>query len=560
MSLTASVVSAAILEGNLIIGLSDGSVINCGYVQGPPGLQGNPGPMGADGDAGRDGNTIITVAGTPRNDAGKDGDYAIDNVNWRIYGPKAGGVWGKANDMLPSKDNLIVNGRGFEGGAGGSGDSGGGGGGEGIRLINGGDGITADAISSTVTEIDADIATDKGLQFDGGRIAINLGTGLEFDASTGALKSAVNAADYAKITYVDTKTAPLPYRIETDKVLRDGKASTLSTTAEIQLVDNDDNFTNVKFTGLNGIGVTSDQQGITFDGAALLGDITLELDDYATKAYSDAEDQNLQNQIDDLSVSKGKVARYTVDNNSGTPVSRNGEFATNTSFFSNVNLMSFGIEDEDGALTKPMADGDIIETVNPTDGKVNRYKVADASGAPTLVVVEYVSGNDSYDVGNEKQFYIYPQNEAGASKEYVDAQDALLFPKEGGTLTGPLSFRRGTKPNVQFKISPNGTDDYNTNIYGLNDGAIRLRTSHTNNESDHDGSHIIMSPGGGTPTTAIYHLIEPTKDDMPATRKYVDDNAGGNAKIPVVSGTPSGVTVGSMWYDTGTASMYIKVN
>ena len=108
--MTASVVSAAILEGNLIIGLSDGSVINCGYVQGPQGLKGDPGPMGADGDAGRDGNTIITVAGTPRNDAGKDGDYAIDNVNWRIYGPKSGGTWGKANDMLPSKDNLITNG------------------------------------------------------------------------------------------------------------------------------------------------------------------------------------------------------------------------------------------------------------------------------------------------------------------------------------------------------------------------------------------------------------------------------------------------------------------
>ena len=88
MSLTASVVSAAILEGRLIIGLSDGSVIDCGYVQGPPGLSGEPGPMGATGDSGVDGNTILTVAGTPRNDAGKDGDYAIDNINWRIYGQK----------------------------------------------------------------------------------------------------------------------------------------------------------------------------------------------------------------------------------------------------------------------------------------------------------------------------------------------------------------------------------------------------------------------------------------------------------------------------------------
>ena len=142
MSMTASVVSAAILEGNLIIGLSDGSVINCGFVQGPPGLKGDPGPMGATGDRGTDGNTIHTVAGTPRNDLGRDGDYAIDNINWRIYGPKAGGIWGNANDMLPSKENLIVNGRGFEGGAGGSsGDTGGGGGG-GIQSLVAGEGIT----------------------------------------------------------------------------------------------------------------------------------------------------------------------------------------------------------------------------------------------------------------------------------------------------------------------------------------------------------------------------------------------------------------------------------
>ena len=206
MSLTASVVSAAILEGNLIIGLSDGSVINCGYVQGPPGLKGDPGPMGADGDAGRDGNTIITVAGTPRNDAGKDGDYAIDNVNWRIYGPKSGGTWGKANDMLPSKENLIVNGRGFEGGAGGSGDSGGGGGGEGIRLITGGDGIKTEVISDSITEIDADIDTTKGLTFASEKIAINIGTNLEFDAATGAL----NAASSGVFIGTDSPKDPEP--------------------------------------------------------------------------------------------------------------------------------------------------------------------------------------------------------------------------------------------------------------------------------------------------------------------------------------------------------------
>ena len=124
-----SVVSAAIIEGNLIIGLSDGSIINCGFVQGPQGLSGPQGPMGAPGDRGTDGNTIHTIAGTPGNEMGTDGDYAIDNINWRIYGPKSGGVWGKAKEMLPGPENLITNGR--EGGGSGGGSMGGSGSGDG---------------------------------------------------------------------------------------------------------------------------------------------------------------------------------------------------------------------------------------------------------------------------------------------------------------------------------------------------------------------------------------------------------------------------------------------
>ena len=56
-----SVVSAAIIEGNLIIGLSDGSIINCGFVQGPQGLSGPQGPIGATGDRGTDGNTCAKL-------------------------------------------------------------------------------------------------------------------------------------------------------------------------------------------------------------------------------------------------------------------------------------------------------------------------------------------------------------------------------------------------------------------------------------------------------------------------------------------------------------------
>ena len=95
-----SVISAAILEGNLILGLSDGSVINAGVAQGPMGLTGPQGPVGATGRPGRDGNTIHSVEGAPSYDLGTDGDFAINTVEWEVYGPKAGGQWGKGTPMI----------------------------------------------------------------------------------------------------------------------------------------------------------------------------------------------------------------------------------------------------------------------------------------------------------------------------------------------------------------------------------------------------------------------------------------------------------------------------
>ena len=63
-------------------------------------------------------------------------------------------------------------------------------------------------------------------------------------------------------TYKVEDDSRLPYRIETDKVLRMGEVR--ATVAEVQLVDNQDNFSNVKFTGTNGISVTSDIQAVSY--------------------------------------------------------------------------------------------------------------------------------------------------------------------------------------------------------------------------------------------------------------------------------------------------------
>ena len=128
-----SVTSAAIIEGSLIIGLSDGSIINCGYVQGPQGLRGDRGPMGATGERGTDGATIHTVKGPPPADLGKEGDYAINNRDWFIFGPKASGMWGAGQGMLPKDIHQPVFGgsSGQGGGPIGGSDGGGGGGSDG---------------------------------------------------------------------------------------------------------------------------------------------------------------------------------------------------------------------------------------------------------------------------------------------------------------------------------------------------------------------------------------------------------------------------------------------
>ena len=100
-----SIVSAAVLEGNLILGLSNGSIIDCGTVQGPMGLTGDQGPMGATGRPGLDGNTIHTVEGAPSYDLGRDGDFAINTSVWEIYGPKASGQWGTGTPLRGNKRN-----------------------------------------------------------------------------------------------------------------------------------------------------------------------------------------------------------------------------------------------------------------------------------------------------------------------------------------------------------------------------------------------------------------------------------------------------------------------
>ena len=175
MNAPTSVISAAVVGGDLILGLSDGAIINAGRVQGPKGLTGEQGPMGATGLRGTDGNTILSFEGAPQPFAGKDGDFAINVVAWEIYGPKAAGQWGTGTPLRGDTRNGRGNGgerAAFDSpGAGGNGQGGG-------AFYN-----TAN-LSLAGTGRDGDGLTKNGSRIDApGGIIINPGVGLRYQSN-----------------------------------------------------------------------------------------------------------------------------------------------------------------------------------------------------------------------------------------------------------------------------------------------------------------------------------------------------------------------------------------
>ena len=406
-------------------------------------------------------------------------------------------------------------------------------------------------------------------------------------------------------TYKKEDDSRLPYRLGTDKAARSGEAA-------VELVDAQDNYSNVKFFGVNGIECESTISGIKIDGHQLMGSGDIDLSSYATIEYSDAEDSKLQLQIDELGVTKGKVARYTTENTSGTPVSRPGQLAVNTSYPPNTTIVSFGIEDADGVLTKPMADGDIIEFVDAVSSKVSRYKIIDASGAPTAISVEYISGDNDFAVGEEEQVYIYPQNSAGVSKDYVDDALKTKINETGDTMSGALVIDNGSQYNdaleikayddtqpgkrrSTFKIGADGKitagglikttrntgyawqikpDDGDANTWFHTNGTFNLGGSGSI-DGDLDistASHGVrilgsfkVKAGGGTISgsnnfeafgdyAAYNGLI--TADNHLVNKKYVDDHAGGGVEIYNGPNPPSGKARGTLLLTTNNA-LYI---
>jgi hypothetical protein len=131
-------------------------------------------------------------------------------------------------------------------------------------------------------------------------------------------------------------------------------------------------------------------------------------ENYVHNLNQDESIAKLQQKINDLTeIIKGSVARYTIDNNLGGLVSRPGEISTSSGFWTSVSKFSFGTTDADGTTTPAMSNGEIIETYNAKEDKTNRYTITNASGAPTVVEVQHISGDYFYTPGDELEVNIY---------------------------------------------------------------------------------------------------------------------------------------------------------
>ena len=166
-----------------------------------------------------------------------------------------------------------------------------------------------------------------------------------------------------------------------------------------------------------------------------------------------------------------EVLKYTFDNNLGALVTTPGKISSNSGFWSSVNKFSFGTEDANGITTPTMSNGQTIETYSPEENKTNLYKITNASGAPTEVEVNYISGDLFYATDMEVNVYI--------RDELVD-----YVKKTGGDeMEGP--FKVLSNPDI-----PSSRDARRIETYGVFSGsettALRFGTNRDRIYVGHD--------------------------------------------------------------------------
>ena len=193
---------------------------------------------------------------------------------------------------------------------------------------------------------------------------------------------------------------------------------------------------------------------VSLDGinATIEAALIVQNDLLARVASGEVKQAQIELSLEELSITKGSVSRYQIKGTSFGVASRNGELYVNSSDPELVTTMSFAPFDLNGAPIKPALTGDIVELVEAagtlTTGEVSRFRIT-SGGDTQALVVEYLGGTNVFDIDEILEVYIYPQNEETASKEYVDAQDALKVNLSGeNVITAPWQIRTENKTYI----------------------------------------------------------------------------------------------------------------
>ena len=193
---------------------------------------------------------------------------------------------------------------------------------------------------------------------------------------------------------------------------------------------------------------------VSLDGinATIEAALIVQNDLLARVASGEVKQAQIELSLEELSITKGSVSRYQIKGTSFGVASRNGELYVNNSDPELVTTMSFAPFDLNGAPIKPALTGDIVELVEAAGtfntGEVSRFRIT-SGGDTQALVVEYLGGTNVFDIDEILEVYIYPQNEETASKEYVDAQDALKVNLSGeNVITAPWQIKTDNKTYI----------------------------------------------------------------------------------------------------------------
>ena len=223
----------------------------------------------------------------------------------------------------------------------------------------------------------------------------------------------------------DLKARPLPkdYMIGTDKNLT--RIGTARSGPALELVDSEGYFSNVKFQGLGGLVVTSNESTIFYDATNVSGGSgDIDLDDYYTK-----------DEIDDQFAMRGIGYNYLLSGITSVITIRPGEFTVDHRLAGQASLMSVAPEDDDGHEARTAVIGDIINLIDVATQIEYRYSVTSVA-TEGVYGVSYIDSEDKRDnafsVGSVFIINIFPTHISAADYYTKTEANSKFLNKQGG--------------------------------------------------------------------------------------------------------------------------------